>query len=161
LERLGLAMPRFVPRVGSNISVNRVVALMRDMLSSVADPKILVVGGGDTGAGLDSFLDDPRYTIVESDVYFGPRSNLIADGHNLPFQSECFGAVICQAVLEHVARSHDCIDEMHRVLKPGGVLFVDVPFLFPVHMPAGRGAGVEACTSPVAQKLRPRIGGSA
>jgi SAM-dependent methyltransferase len=127
---------RFVPSIGSNIAANRVVDRMREMLQPIALPRILVVGGGESGAGLQDLLDDPRYAIVESDVYFGPRCNIIADGHNLPFQSNSFDAVICQAVLEHVVRPQACIDEIHRVLKPRGVLFADVPFMYPVHMGA-------------------------
>lgn len=127
---------RFVPKIGSNIAASRVAHGMREMLQPVAAPRILVVGGGDTGAGMQSLLDDLRYATIESDVYFGPRCNIIADGHSLPFQSNSFDAVICQAVLEHVVRPQACIDEMHRVLKPRGVLFVDVPFMYPVHMGA-------------------------
>jgi SAM-dependent methyltransferase len=125
-----------VPRIGANIAADRVADRMLEMLQTVANPRVLVVGGGDSGAGMKGLLDDPRYAIVESDVYFGPRCNIIADGHNLPFRSDSFDAVICQAVLEHVVRPQACIDEIHRVLKPRGVLFVDVPFMFPVHMGA-------------------------
>jgi SAM-dependent methyltransferase len=107
---------------------------VRAMLSEVSNPRVLVVGGGDTGAGMHTLLDDPTYTVIESDIYFGPRTNLIADGHNLPFYSNTFDAVICQAVLEHVVRPQACIDEIHRVLKPHGVFFADIPFMYPVHM---------------------------
>lgn len=127
---------RFVPRIGSNLAARKVSEQMREMLSRVERPTVLVVGGGDAGAGLEKFLDDPRYRMVESDIYFGPRCNLIADGHDLPLRSASFDAVVCQAVLEHVVRPHDCIAEMHRILKPHGILFIDVPFLFPVHMGA-------------------------
>jgi SAM-dependent methyltransferase/uncharacterized protein YbaR (Trm112 family) len=135
-ERAVRAALRFVPPIGSNLAAGRVSTVMRDMLSRIEKPNLLVVGGGDAGAGLEGLLDEPRYTTVESDIYFGPRCNLIADGHDLPFASGSFDAVICQAVLEHVVRPHDCIAEMHRVLKPHGVVFIDVPFLFPVHMGA-------------------------
>ena len=135
-HRLFRTLRRFVPRIGSNLAANRVSDRLHEMLQSVANPRVLVVGGGDSGAGMQGLLDDPRYAIVESDVYFGPRCNIIADGHNLPFQCNSFDAVICQAVLEHVVRPQACIDEIHRVLKPRGVLFVDIPFMYPVHMGA-------------------------
>lgn len=127
---------RFVPRLGSNLAADEAAARIHDMLAGIERPRVLVVGGGDTGAGMASILDNPRYLVVESDVYFGARCNVIADGHDLPFLDGAFDAVICQAVLEHVARPQDCIDEMHRVLKPQGVFFADIPFMYPVHMGA-------------------------
>jgi SAM-dependent methyltransferase/uncharacterized protein YbaR (Trm112 family) len=136
LERLARSLLRFVPSIGSNLAAKDASAVMDEMLRGIAAPRVLVVGGGEVGQGLERFLNDPRYVIVESDVYFGSRCSIIADGHDLPFAADSFDAVICQAVLEHVARPHACIAEMHRVLKPGGVVFIDVPFLFPVHMGA-------------------------
>ncbi len=127
---------RFVPRIGSNLAADDAAARITEMLAGVERPRVLVVGGGDSGAGMASILDNPRYLVVESDVYFGARCNIIADGHDLPFRDGAFDAVICQAVLEHVARPQDCIDEMHRVLAPRGVFFADIPFMYPVHMGA-------------------------
>lgn len=43
------------------------------------------------------------------------------------------GSVLCLEVLEHVERPHDAAREMHRILRPGGVVIVAVPFLFPYH----------------------------
>jgi SAM-dependent methyltransferase len=127
---------KFVPRIGSNLAADAAAARINDMLAGIERPRVLVVGGGDSGAGMASILDNPRYLVVESDVYFGARCNIIADGHDLPFRDGAFDAVICQAVLEHVTRPQDCIDEMHRVLAPRGVFFADIPFMYPVHMGA-------------------------
>ncbi len=41
--------------------------------------------------------------------------------------------MICTYVLEHVADARACIDEIARVIKPGGHVYVTVPFLFPTH----------------------------
>jgi len=127
---------KFIPRIGSNLAADESAARIKDMLAGIERPRVLVVGGGDSGAGMASILDNPRYLVVESDVYFGARCNVIADGHDLPFRDGSFDAVICQAVLEHVARPQACIDEMHRVLAPRGVFFADIPFMYPVHMGA-------------------------
>jgi SAM-dependent methyltransferase len=43
------------------------------------------------------------------------------------FESESFDAVILGAVLEHLYNPNETIREIARVLRPGGVLFVDVP----------------------------------
>ncbi|CAH6978077.1 putative glycosyltransferase [Vibrio chagasii] len=43
------------------------------------------------------------------------------------FPDNCFDAVWCAHVLEHVANTKDALSEVWRVLKPGGYLFVSVP----------------------------------
>ncbi len=46
---------------------------------------------------------------------------------NLPFADERFDAIICSEVLEHVPDAAAAVGELHRVLKPGGVLCATVP----------------------------------
>lgn len=46
----------------------------------------------------------------------------------LPFEDEFFDAVVCCQVLEHFTHSHlHLMKEIHRVLKRGGLVEVDVP----------------------------------
>jgi SAM-dependent methyltransferase len=51
----------------------------------------------------------------------------------LPFKAESFDGVHCAAVLEHVRRPWEVVNEIHRVLKPGGKVYIDWPFLQPLH----------------------------
>jgi ubiquinone/menaquinone biosynthesis C-methylase UbiE len=52
---------------------------------------------------------------------------LAADGRRLPFPDASFDAVICSEVLEHIPDYRAVLDEIARVLKPGGRLCVSVP----------------------------------
>ena len=56
-----------------------------------------------------------------------------ADAHDIPFEEATFDGVIVQAVLEHVADPHRCVEQIHRVLKTGGVVYADTPFMQQVH----------------------------
>ena len=96
-------------------------------------PVVLVVGGAEVGRGLEEVLQDPQFIFIESDVYFGNRVNLVADGHQLPLKAGSVDAVICQAVLQHVADPVRCVEEMWRVLKTGGLVYGEVPFMQQVH----------------------------
>ncbi|MBU1203303.1 class I SAM-dependent methyltransferase [Patescibacteria group bacterium] len=55
------------------------------------------------------------------------------DIHDLKFVDNTFDAVVCNAVLEHVENPQKAISELHRVLKPGGLIWVEVPFNQPYH----------------------------
>jgi SAM-dependent methyltransferase len=57
----------------------------------------------------------------------------VGDGHEVPFVDGTFDYVWCNAVLEHVRKPWIVSDEIVRVLKPGGVAVIQVPFLENVH----------------------------
>lgn len=56
-----------------------------------------------------------------------------ADAARLPFGSATFDCVVATAVLEHVPHPQRVVREIHRVLRPHGVLYVEVPFLEGFH----------------------------
>jgi SAM-dependent methyltransferase len=55
------------------------------------------------------------------------------DVEDLKFADASFHAAVCWSVLEHVRRPQKAISELYRVLEPGGLIWVQVPFLFPYH----------------------------
>ena len=84
----------------------------------------------DNGAGLRS-----RYLpqVVNYEVVNYPTTDVLGIGECLPFKSNSFDAVFSLAVLEHVKDPFKCAQEIERVLKPGGKIYIAVPFLQPFH----------------------------
>lgn len=72
-----------------------------------------------------------RYVGVD---FVGTKPNLLVDAHALPFKAETFRFVLSVAVLEHLAYPDIAMDEVFRVLTPGGVFAGTVAFLEPFHM---------------------------
>ncbi len=56
---------------------------------------------------------------------------LQGNGYTLPFADNSFDHIICSEVLEHVPNYITILNELHRVLKPGGSLNVSVPRFWP------------------------------
>ena len=54
-----------------------------------------------------------------------------SSGLSLPFADATFDKIICAEVLEHVPEYGRVLQEIQRVLKPGGLLVVSVPRFFP------------------------------
>lgn len=50
----------------------------------------------------------------------------VADAHELPYKDESFDVAVCTEVLEHVEKPKDTILEIKRVLKPGGLLIIEL-----------------------------------
>jgi SAM-dependent methyltransferase len=102
-------------------------AAVQEVQRAHRQARILVIGAGES-----SFEGD----IIYTDVAFGKNVTCIADAHDLPFLSGSFDACVACAVLEHVMDPQRCVSEIERILKPGGYVFAETPFLQPVHMGA-------------------------
>lgn len=70
---------------------------------------------------------------VGFDAVPGQGVDVVGDAHRLPFESDKFDRILCTEVLEHLHSPHLAIAEMHRVLKPGGLLILSTRFIFPIH----------------------------
>ena len=108
-------------------------AFLQCVKAQSAQPNVLVIGGGAIGSGAEQLYCDPDVHVVGIDVYVSPNTLVVADGHHLPFCEDCFDGVWIQAVLEHVLNPEAVVSEIHRVLKPYGVVYADTPFMQQVH----------------------------
>lgn len=119
---------------GGNPVAERMCSRVLDLvLKDAAHPRILVVGGGAIGAGAEPLYANPRVQVIGTDVYASANTQAVADGHALPFRDGSFDAVVIQAVLEHVLEPQHVADEIHRVLRPAGLVYADTPFMQQVH----------------------------
>ncbi|HSW54158.1 MAG TPA: class I SAM-dependent methyltransferase [Ignavibacteriaceae bacterium] len=126
---------KIVPSISNNIKAKtNYKKLLSLLLSRTPNPKVLVVGGSILGEGIEDLITSPQINLIESDVTFGPRTQIIFDAHNIPFPNEFFDCVIIQAVLEHVIDPQRCVKEVHRVLNKHGLVYAETPFMQQVHM---------------------------
>jgi SAM-dependent methyltransferase/uncharacterized protein YbaR (Trm112 family) len=93
---------------------------------------VLIVGGGSLSPN-SPFRNAKGMRLVSCDIYFSAATDVLADGHFLPFRSASFDGVAAQAVLEHVLDPATAVSEMHRVLKPGGIVYAETSFMQQVH----------------------------
>lgn len=69
---------------------------------------------------------------VRCDITLQPPG-VRGDAARLPFRSSIFDCAIATAVLEHVPYPQRVVREIHRVLRPHGIFYVEVPFLEGFH----------------------------
>jgi SAM-dependent methyltransferase len=104
-------------------------ALVARFLTSVEGEGLVVnIGSGRTSYG-------PR--VLNLDIWPAPEVHVLAAAERLPLADASCGGVILGAALEHVRDSDRTLDEIHRVLRPGGRAFIDVPFLQGYHPSPG------------------------
>ena len=97
-------------------------------------PVALIIGGGVAGAGTESLHGDTgNVRVLCFDIYASPETDFIADAHDIPLPDGSIDGVWIQAVLEHVIQPERVVAEIHRVLKPGGIVYAEIPFMQTVH----------------------------
>jgi len=85
----------------------------------------------DLGCG---FRDTVLSNVLYVEVYPSIAADIIVAPNELyPLKSNSFDGIVCADVLEHVRRPWETVKEIHRMLKPGGAVFISWPFLQPTH----------------------------
>ena len=75
--------------------------------------------------GVDYNGEGHDHTNENIDVYY--------DGKTIPFPDNTFDSILTSEVLEHVFNLEPIVQELHRVLKPGGKILITTPFAWNEH----------------------------
>jgi len=91
-----------------------------------------------TGRTLDVGAQNGPYAAlfpnrIGLDIQRGAGVAVVGDAQALGIADATFDTVLCTEVLEHLAEPQKAVDEMYRVLRPGGELLLTTRFLFPIH----------------------------
>jgi len=70
-----------------------------------------------------------RAKIIGVDIEPFEGVAVVADAHHLPFVSSSVDCVICVSVLQYVRQPKQVVDEIFRVLRPDGLVYLNVPFV--------------------------------
>jgi SAM-dependent methyltransferase len=106
---------------------------LEDHFQNKNDLKILIIGGGTIGSGMNNFYKVFKKNILAFDIYVNYNIHFIADAHNIPLKDKSFDFIIIQAVLEHVLNPYKVVDECRRLLKVDGLIYAETPFMQQVH----------------------------
>jgi SAM-dependent methyltransferase len=83
------------------------------------------------------FIDVREYIGLEikSDELHdsGSAADVFYDGNTIPFGDDQFDSVFSSEVFEHVFNLEQILQELHRVLKPGGNMVITLPFVWEEH----------------------------
>ena len=105
-------------------------------LGEMLSGRILDIGCGHQS--IRKFLTaDCEYTGIDyymtARQWYGSKPGIYALADYLPFRDNEFDAVLLLDVLEHVPATTGTLQEINRVLRFGGSVFVQLPFLYPLH----------------------------
>ena len=121
----------FLLRLAADLQTNTIYRDLRAELAGFSG-RLLDIGCGNSP--FRPLLDPARTQYqgidVERAASFGYRNpdTVYYDGKTIPFPDNSFDAALCTEVLEHVPEPGPFVSEMHRVLKPGGLAVVTLPW---------------------------------
>lgn len=91
-----------------------------------------------------------RFSDLKTDYITGDYEGILSENRlditDLPFQKNSFDFIICFHILEHIYDDNKAMEELYRVLKPGGKAIIQVPFK--------QGATIEQETSSDEERIR-------
>ena len=67
------------------------------------------------------------------DVIEGDNIDIVAPAENIPVNDCSFDVIVTQETLEHVRDPFKAMSELYRILKPGGTLYCQLPFIIGYH----------------------------
>jgi SAM-dependent methyltransferase len=128
---------RHIPAVWGNLyrGLSLARAFLRYKLSTIsADGTILDVGSG--GSDNTRFMSiGANAKILAADIRPLDGVTIVCDlEKEIPLEQESVDALLLLNVLEHIYNYENLIAECCRVLKPGGVMYLYVPYLYQHHI---------------------------
>lgn len=123
----------YVPSITLNIAAKENISKINNLLKDIPPSFLLNIGSGKRFVGWERLERKMYKKIVNLDISLFPSVDVVGDAHRLPFRENTFGVVLCQAVLEHTKNPNTVVEEIHRTIKKGGIIYAEVPFVYPYH----------------------------
>jgi SAM-dependent methyltransferase len=111
--------------------VARAVAETFDLAAPILEVGSYQVAGQAEIADLRGFFISKDYLGI--DARPGPGVDQVADVEALPYADGSFATVIAMNTFEHVPHFWRGFEEVYRVLRSDGALFISCPFYFHIH----------------------------
>jgi len=87
-----------------------------------------------SGAGYSDMRPEfPDKKFVGADIQAGDNVDVVLDLHEIDLPASSAGTVLVLDTLEHVEFPRQAIDEVHRILRPEGVLILTTVLNFRIH----------------------------
>lgn len=130
-----LSRERFHPNLGEPdyLILKRRKSILQQFVDTIPDTALTVLDVGGRIQPYRELLRGRQVFYVAVDPQFDGLVDVVSFGEELPIATAAVDLVLCTQVLTYARDPEALVDEIFRVLKPGGVLLLTVPAFFPRH----------------------------
>jgi SAM-dependent methyltransferase len=122
--------------VGSRFFADLIARFYDEYIPKYAKGKLVDLGCGEVPlyAAYGQYVDEVICVDWMNSFHRASHLDLACDlNQQFPFKDNVFDTAILSDVLEHIADPARMVSEISRILKPGGILFLNVPFYYCLH----------------------------
>jgi len=105
--------------------------LFQDWLKTIGERELVVLDIGGRIQPYRKLLEGRIKRYVAIDLRQTALVDIVCRAEEIPLAGGLFDLVICSQVLEYIEKPQSVIAEIHRLLKPGGCLWLSAPSVFP------------------------------
>jgi SAM-dependent methyltransferase len=107
----------------------------RVLIGNIKKGRVVDIGSGDSN--IEKYINN-EVELIKVDypctnIRYINNPNIYANAESLPFAQNSFDAVLLLEVIEHICRFDIVLDEIKRILKKNGLLYISAPFIYPAH----------------------------
>jgi ubiquinone/menaquinone biosynthesis C-methylase UbiE len=131
--------------IGTKNEITRRQWLIKTLGALPKGSTILDAGAGELAN--KAYCEHLKYTSQDFCEYTGSGDNkslqvgswntekidIVSDITSIPVPDRSFDSILCSEVFEHLPFPERSLDELHRILKPGGLLILTAPFCSLTH----------------------------
>lgn len=89
------------------------------------------------GSGVESFFKKifkPFKSLIRIGIPHDGNVNAFGDAMSLPIRSGSVDLFFSSSVIEHLPNPEKAVSELYRTIKPGGLVYAEIPFIGAYHM---------------------------
>lgn len=117
----------------SYLDCRRRTQLIQETAARLQPGNKMLLDVGGRGKPYAKFFCDSVMRHLVVDIEPGASVDIVADARLLPVAGSSVDVVLCTQVIEHIPEPVPVLQEIFRVLRPGGTLILSVPGIFPQH----------------------------
>lgn len=119
-------------RVWTRTSLKLIRRLLEEVNPDSPGKKVLNIGSGTDGVFKSIYS---RYQkLIRIGLPLDGKIDVFGDAMNFPVKDNSVDLILSSSVLEHIENVELCVAEQFRILKSGGKVYAEIPFMRAYHM---------------------------